>query len=157
MQAYRFEKYSQSIREINGSESYELRSANKLFLAKRLKLRDCIAHLFEEDIQPLDFVADPEAARQNINNWVEIQTKRQIQDLIPQDKITPNTELVLVRWKHANFKTLVFWDMMLCNLIDIKFSEECTALHSELMMKIKAICFFKVLTHIDHTTWCHIQ
>jgi serine protease inhibitor len=100
MQAYRFEKYTQSIREINGSESYELRSANKLFLAKRLKLRDCIAHLFEEDIQPLDFVTDPEAARQNINNWVEIQTKRQIQDLIPQDKITPNTELVLVRWKH---------------------------------------------------------
>lgn len=104
MQAYRFEKYSQSLREINGSESYELRSANKLFLAKRLKLRDCIAHLFEDDIQPLDFVADPEAARQNINNWVEIQTKRQIQDLIPQDKITPNTELVLAN--AAYFKGL---------------------------------------------------
>jgi serpin B len=108
MQAYRFEKYSQSLQEINGSESYELRSANKLFLAKKLKLRDCIAHLFEEDIQPLDFAADPEAARQNINNWVEIQTKRQIQDLIPQYKLTPNTELVLVRWKHTDFKITVF-------------------------------------------------
>jgi serpin B len=97
MQVYWFEKYSHSLQEINGSESYELRSANKLFLAKRLKLRDCIAHLFEEDVQALDFAADPEAARQNINNWVEIQTKRQIQELIPQDKITPNTELVMVR------------------------------------------------------------
>lgn len=99
MQVYRFEKYSQSLQEINGSESYELRSANRLFLAKRLKLRDCIEHLFEEDIQPLDFAADPEAARKNINNWVEIQTKRQILDLIPQDKITSNTELVLVSCK----------------------------------------------------------
>lgn len=99
MQAYRFEKYAQSIREINGSESYELRSANKLFVAKRLKLRECIEHLFQEDIQALDFIADPESARRNINNWVETQTKRQIQDLIPQDKITPNTELVLVRWE----------------------------------------------------------
>ncbi|XP_021935517.1 serine protease inhibitor 88Ea-like isoform X2 [Zootermopsis nevadensis] len=104
MQAYRFEKYFQSMREINGSESYELRSANKLFIAKRLKLRDCIAHLFEDEVEPVDFVANPEAVRQNINNWVEIQTKRHIQDLIPKDRITADTELVLAN--AAYFKGL---------------------------------------------------
>jgi serine protease inhibitor len=104
MRAYRFEKYFQSMRGVNGSESYELRSANRLFVTKQLKLRDCIAHLFAEEIEPLDFVVDPEAARQNINKWVEVQTKRHIQDLIPKDKITAATQLVLVRWKHTNFK-----------------------------------------------------
>lgn len=100
MQAYQFQKHYESLREINGSESYELRSANKLFIAKHLKLRECIAHLFEDEVQPLDFDIDPQAARQNINNWVEIQTKRHIKELIPEDKITRNTELVLVRRKH---------------------------------------------------------
>jgi len=99
MQAYQFQKHYEAMREINGSESYELRSANKLFIAKQLKLRECIAHLFQDEVQPLDFDVDPEAARQSINNWVEIQTKRHIKDLIPEDKITRDTDLVLVRWK----------------------------------------------------------
>lgn len=99
MQAYQFQKHYEVMREINGSESYELRSANKLFIANQLKLRECIAQLFQDEVQPLDFNVDPEAARQNINNWVEIQTKRQIKDLLPEDKITRDTELVLVRWK----------------------------------------------------------
>jgi Serine protease inhibitor len=99
MQAYQFQKHYEVMREINGSESYELRSANKIFIAKQLKLRECIAHLFQDEVQPVDFDVDPQAARQSINNWVEIQTKRQIKDLIPQDKITRDTKLVLVRWK----------------------------------------------------------
>jgi len=99
MQAYQFQKHYEVMREINGSESYELQSANKLFIAKQLKLRECIAHLFQNEVQPMDFTVDPEAARQSINNWVEIQTKRQIKDLIPEDKITRDTDLVLVRWK----------------------------------------------------------
>jgi serine protease inhibitor len=98
-----YEKQFQSARDTNGSESYELRSANKLFVEKRLKLNHCIADVFGDEVEPLDFVANPEAARQNINKWVEIQTKRHIQELIPRDKITTNTELVLVRRKHANF------------------------------------------------------
>lgn len=104
MQAYQFQKLYESMREINGSESYELRSANKLFVAKRLKLRECIAHLFEDEVQPMDFDIDPEAARQSINNWVEIQTKRHIKELIPEDKITRYTELVLAN--AAYFKGL---------------------------------------------------
>jgi serine protease inhibitor len=99
MQAYQFQKQYEVMREINGSESYELRSANKLFIAKQLKLRECIAHLFQDEVQPLDFNVDPVAARQSINNWVETETKRQIKDLIPEDKITRDTNLVLVRWK----------------------------------------------------------
>jgi serpin B len=104
MQAYQFQKHYEAMREINGSESYELRSANKLFVAKQLKLRECVAHLFQDEIQPVDFGVDPEAARQSINNWVEIQTKRHIKDLIPEDKITRDTELVLAN--AAYFKGL---------------------------------------------------
>ncbi|XP_069687412.1 serine protease inhibitor 88Ea-like [Periplaneta americana] len=104
MMAYKFEKYFQNMRQINGSESYELRSANKLFVANTLKLRECLAHLFEDEVQSLDFHADPEAAREVINNWVETQTKRQIQDLIPQEKINHDTELVLAN--AAYFKGL---------------------------------------------------
>jgi len=99
MQAYRFEKYYQSLREVNGSESYELRSANRLFITNQLKLRACMAHLFENEVQSMDFVANPEAARQEINNWVETKTKHQIRELIPQNMITTNTQLVLVRQK----------------------------------------------------------
>ncbi|PSN55974.1 Serine protease inhibitor 88Ea [Blattella germanica] len=104
MQAYRFEKYFQDMRTINGSESYELRSANKLFISKDKKLRDCIAQLFEDEVQSLDYKANPEASRQLINSWVETQTKRHIQELIPQDKITTDTELVLAN--AAYFKGL---------------------------------------------------
>jgi len=99
MKAYQFQKHYEVTRETNGSASYELRSANKLFIAKKLKLEECIAHVFQDEVQPMDFDVDPAAARQSINNWVEIQTKRQIKDLIPEDKITRDTDLVLVRWK----------------------------------------------------------
>ena len=99
MQAYRFEKFFQDMRKVNGSESYELSSANKIFISKDKKLRECMEKLFEDEVQPTDFRADPEAARLMINEWVETQTKRHIKDLIPQDKISANTELVLVNIK----------------------------------------------------------
>ncbi|KAJ9598343.1 hypothetical protein L9F63_010959 [Diploptera punctata] len=95
MQAYSLEKYFQDMKKFNGSESYELSSANRLFISNDRKLRDCMARLFEGEVQSIDFRSNPEAARQIINGWVETQTKRHIQDLIPQDKISVNTQLVL--------------------------------------------------------------
>ncbi len=50
----------------------------------------------------LDFVADAEAARQTINNWVSERTEERIQDLIPEDVLSPNTRLVLTNAIYFN-------------------------------------------------------
>lgn len=44
----------------------------------------------------VDYEADPEAARQLINDWVEDQTEDRIVDLVPQGVITTDTRLTLV-------------------------------------------------------------
>ncbi len=43
----------------------------------------------------LDFMADPEAARQTINGWVAGQTEQKIQDLLPKGAIDSATRMVL--------------------------------------------------------------
>jgi serpin B len=43
----------------------------------------------------VNFQADPEAARQTINQWVSEQTKERIKDLFPQGLINPDTRLAL--------------------------------------------------------------
>ncbi|HEY6549207.1 MAG TPA: serpin family protein, partial [Vicinamibacteria bacterium] len=46
-------------------------------------------------LEPLGFQAAPEKARVHINGWVEAQTEKRIQDLIPSGGITEDTRLVL--------------------------------------------------------------
>ncbi|MDX1993364.1 MAG: serpin family protein [bacterium] len=46
-------------------------------------------------LQLVDYMADPEAARDQINAWVEDQTEDRIQDLVPEGVITVDTRLVL--------------------------------------------------------------
>jgi serpin B len=47
-------------------------------------------------ITPLDFRADPEAARLRINGWVEERTEQRIKNLIEKDVIDRRTRMVLV-------------------------------------------------------------
>ena len=78
---------------------YELSIANRLwgqtgwvFLDAFLStLRD----LYQAPLEQADFIADPEAARQIINQWVEDQTHDRIQELIPPDGLSDMTRLVL--------------------------------------------------------------
>ena len=51
--------------------------------------------LFEEELEKVDFWSAPEAARHRINQWVSNITKGNIQDLIPSQGITQDTDLVL--------------------------------------------------------------
>jgi serpin B len=44
----------------------------------------------------LDFQANPDQAREDINAWVSSQTKNRISDLLPSGAITPLTNVVLV-------------------------------------------------------------
>ncbi|RZF32069.1 hypothetical protein LSTR_LSTR005973 [Laodelphax striatellus] len=103
MQAYRLEKFFQSMRAVNGSESYELRSANRLFVSPQQKVKDCMTELFKDEVQTLDFAKSAEAA-QTINKWVANQTKGNINELVPEGSISENTQVILTN--AAYFKGL---------------------------------------------------
>jgi serpin B len=82
-----------------GQGHYELVVANALwgqkgftFLADFLQTNE--TH-YGGRLQPVDFSGDPEAARLMINTWVEDQTRRKIQDLIPKGVLDRMTRLVL--------------------------------------------------------------
>lgn len=56
---------------------------------------DLLGRNYGAGLYPLDYRNQPEAARQQINQWVSQQTKEKIKDLIPQGQIAPDTRLVL--------------------------------------------------------------
>ncbi|UCH92449.1 MAG: serpin family protein [Candidatus Aminicenantes bacterium] len=56
---------------------------------------DVLAVNYGAGMYILDFITDPEGARQTINNWVAQQTEDKIKDLLPRDAINPLTRLVL--------------------------------------------------------------
>ena len=47
-------------------------------------------------ITPVDYAADPEAARQQINAWVEEKTREKIKELLKPPHVTPLTTMILV-------------------------------------------------------------
>uniref|UniRef100_A0A0A9WH51 Serpin B3 n=1 Tax=Lygus hesperus TaxID=30085 RepID=A0A0A9WH51_LYGHE len=95
MRAYGVEKYFQEMRSVNGSESYELSSANRLFISPKQEVRDCMKELFKNEIAVTDFAADPQAAVKTINAWVAEKTKNQIKDLLNEGSLSGDTQLVL--------------------------------------------------------------
>jgi serpin B len=50
---------------------------------------------YQAELAQVDFVRDPEGARELINQWVETQTRQKIKDLVPSGALTPLTRLVL--------------------------------------------------------------
>jgi serpin B len=50
----------------------------------------------------LDFMSQPEAARQVINDWVAEETEERIKDIVPSGAITPETRLVLANAIYFN-------------------------------------------------------
>lgn len=57
--------------------------------------RSCMKDLFHEEVEALDFHADPEAARLEINRWVADVTKNQIKDILQPGTIDTDTQLAL--------------------------------------------------------------
>jgi serpin B len=74
--------------------------ANRLFGQQGYDFRDEFLSLVKENyrapFQALDFVRDPTSARRTINRWVEEQTQKRIQDLLPEGALNTLTRLVLV-------------------------------------------------------------
>ncbi len=63
---------------------------------------DTLAEFYGAGMRLVDFKANPEAARQAINDWVAQQTAQKIKDLIPQGAITPLSRLVLTNAIYFN-------------------------------------------------------
>jgi serpin B len=86
--------------QLNGPhENYELHLANALWAEKTQHFLPDYTSLVKRDygagFQPVDFHANPEAARALINNWVAQQTKQKILNLVPAGSVTPLTRLIL--------------------------------------------------------------
>ncbi|KAG6453698.1 hypothetical protein O3G_MSEX008282 [Manduca sexta] len=91
MTAYKVDKRSRMTN--NNSDSYEFTTANKLFVANELQVRQCMFDLFGEEIEALNFRENPEVSREYINNWVERITKNHIKKLLPADGVSEFTKL----------------------------------------------------------------
>ncbi len=80
-------------------EEFDLTMANALWgqhdYAFRPEFTELLAAHYGAGLRQVDFRRDAEAARQQINAWVEEQTNEKIQDLIPPRVLTAYTRLVL--------------------------------------------------------------
>ncbi len=56
---------------------------------------DLLARNYGAGLQTVDFVSNPEGARQDINDWVAQKTQDKIEDIVPQGAIDTLTRLVL--------------------------------------------------------------
>ncbi len=82
------------------NEPVTLTVANRLFGEQNYEFRApflaLTKDLYQAPFQPMDFKTAWEAARLQINSWVEEQTRQRIRDLVPVDGLNKNTRLVLV-------------------------------------------------------------
>jgi serpin B len=77
----------------------ELHTANGLWAQKGLVIQpafeDTLANNYHAPLTLLDFIANPEAARSQINAWTEEHTDEKIKNLLPAGSVDDRTRLVL--------------------------------------------------------------
>jgi serpin B len=86
--------------ELNaGHKGYELHTADALWAEQDEHFLPSYVKLMQTDyaagFHPVDFKTSPEGVRATINQWVEQQTNKRIQNLIGPGVLTPLTRLVL--------------------------------------------------------------
>ena len=91
----------QALAEARGqSPGLALSVANALYPQRDYPVKPAFLELirtrFKGEATPLDYAADPEAARVEINRWVETQTASRIQDLLAPGVLTRATRMTLV-------------------------------------------------------------
>ncbi|MFA5397243.1 MAG: serpin family protein [Methanogenium sp.] len=92
--------YQGLLASLNRPDSaYSLKTANALWAEKTYPLLPAYIETaqksYSAEVRNMDFVTAPEESRQIINRWVEDQTENRIQNLIPEQAITPLTTLVI--------------------------------------------------------------
>lgn len=77
----------------------ELLIANGLWVQKGFEIlppfESTLADNYKAPLNPVDFIANTEAARSQINRWTEEHTKEKIKDLLPPGSLDGRTRLVL--------------------------------------------------------------
>src|ERR1017187_744424 len=77
----------------------ELHTANGFWVQKGFAIQpafeNTLTNNYHAPLTPLDFIANPEAARSQINRWTEDHTKEKIKDLFPAGSLDAQTRLVL--------------------------------------------------------------
>jgi serpin B len=96
--AYALDLEARAKAEVEGTP-FELSIANSLWgqegFAFRPEFLDLLAENYAAGMRLVDFVADPEVSRQVINRWMSDETRKRIEDLIPEGAIDAMTRLVL--------------------------------------------------------------
>jgi len=93
----------------NGLQTPKLNNANAAWGQRGFSILpaylDTLAVNYGAGLHLVDYINAAENSRQNINAWVEEQTNRRIQNLIPQGGVSPDTRLVLTNaiWFKANW------------------------------------------------------
>ncbi len=77
---------------------------------------DVLATHYGAGVRPADFVGSPEESRIRINDWVAEQTEDRIQDLIPEDAITPAVRMVLTNAIYFNARWAYWFDERFTNM-----------------------------------------
>lgn len=137
LKAYKFDK--------NSKQAYEFSNANRIYYASQLKVKSCMEEQFSDELQKIDFKANPTAAVEKINNWVQENTRGMIADLLPPDAVDQNTNLVLVnaayfrgRWQSRfpseNTRKAVFYISPSENTFVEMMTQEGTFNHGESLL-----------------------
>jgi serpin B len=83
----------------SGSDKYELRTGNALWVQKDYQLLEeylsNVERYYGGKASNLDFVNEPEKSRETINTFIEEQTNNRIEDLIPKGVLGAMTRVVL--------------------------------------------------------------
>ena len=85
---------------------YQFTTANKVFMQDGYPINEdylsSLSELYQSDVGVLDFAADAEAAREEINGWVSDNTKEKIPELFPAGSINSATAFVLTNAIYLN-------------------------------------------------------
>uniref|UniRef100_A0A3Q0RHP8 Serpin B6 n=1 Tax=Amphilophus citrinellus TaxID=61819 RepID=A0A3Q0RHP8_AMPCI len=89
--------FAQLLSELNKSDApYSLSVANRLYGEQSYQFVEvCVKH-YNAELEAVNFIESYDAARLNINSWVEKQTQGKIKDLLAEGVLNSLTRLVLV-------------------------------------------------------------
>lgn len=124
----------------NSKEAFELSLANRLYGDKDLQFKDeflaTTKDYYDSQLETLDFKNHTEAARQQINKWVEGQTHERIKDLLGPGSISHDTTLVLAnalylkaRWVKAFANSDTVKDQIFITEAGIESADKVEMMH----------------------------
>lgn len=96
------ESMKKFIQTLNGASDKDnkLLTANRLFVQKSFEIlqafKEGTRKFYDAELALVDYIANVEKAREEINHWVEKQTNDKIKDLIPSGTLSSDTRLTLV-------------------------------------------------------------